>query len=313
MHDQSEDSEETLVSLIDDEGEAGTGNGAPLARPAAATQEQADSSNIAGEDDVASTSISEESQEEFFAGNPTENSEETFAEQPSSHTNTDRTLPAFNTDEDSYASAAQQQSAPRWNRQRAQHRWRKASSAQPASKPSYGAAYAQHIAALPVDWQPDGTGSGFSGGTGSGTGRGRRGTGTGGTLRERVNGGFQDQIANEYKRSITRVICYELNKQNIFEAPCFLPAELALKVEIGAQGQLLDLALIKGSLSPKFDQELLRAVRAAAPFRPIPKSFAVEQFTFVFTIHPSHSMISNQQSRQRTPINFFMEQGPGQY
>lgn len=121
-----------------------------------------------------------------------------------------------------------------------------------------------------------------------------------------VNQEFSVVKTRQYLKFITYSIGYELNKQNIHEAPCDLPRRLVVEIHLASSGKLLNTRILSSDGMPDFNQAVLQAITAASPFRSFPASFKEKQVSFTFTITPDPSVLAQPNSTMRIPISFFV-------
>lgn len=132
-------------------------------------------------------------------------------------------------------------------------------------------------------------------------------------LAKKINGEFSQDVYKNYQAAIARTLCYELNKQKIMAIPITLPEVIIIRLVIARDGTLLETELVRGSpTSTDFNEKLLTAVRAAAPYRRFPSQFDKEQYSFMFKIYPTDSMLRDTTTHQKIPITFFLN-GKGAY
>lgn len=121
-----------------------------------------------------------------------------------------------------------------------------------------------------------------------------------------VNQEFKDFKTRQYISFIGYSIGYELNKQDIHEAPCDVPRRLVVQINLAASGKLLDMRILSSDGMPDFNQAVLRAIQAASPFRSFPAYYKEPNLTVTFTLTPDPSVLAQPNSTVRIPISFFV-------
>lgn len=121
-----------------------------------------------------------------------------------------------------------------------------------------------------------------------------------------VNQEFTVFKTKQYLQFVAYSIGYELNKQQIHEAPCNVPRRLVVQINLASSGKLLDSQILSSDGLPDFNQAVLRAITEAAPFRSFPTSMKEPNFIFTFVISPDPSILAQPDSHARGPISFFV-------